>query len=87
SGEPRIYNLTDDEPCAPHMVTQYGAGLLSVEVPPLIPFEGAELSAMAKSFYAENKQVSNALMKEHLIKPLYPTYKEGLRAIFEAGAF
>ncbi len=87
AGKPCVYNLADDEPCAPHMVTQYGAELLSMDAPPLVSFEGAGLSAMAKSFYAENKRVSNVLMKERLVKPLYPTYKEGLQAIFEAGAF
>ena len=37
---------------------------------------------MAKSFYADNKRVSNALMKDRLLPALkFPTYREGLAAI------
>jgi len=40
---------------------------------------------MAKSFYADNKRISNNLMKERLVPTLsYPTYREGLRAIFNS---
>ena len=36
------------------------ARLMGVDPPPEIPFETAELSPMARSFYGENKRVSNA---------------------------
>jgi hypothetical protein len=48
-----------------------------------VPFETAEMSPMARSFYSDNKRVSNARIKEALgIELLYPTYREGLAAIY-----
>jgi nucleoside-diphosphate-sugar epimerase len=81
-----IWNVADDEPAAPQDVIAYGAALLGVEPPPEEPFEGAELSPMAREFYADNKRVSIAKAKALLgFKPAYPTYREGLRALAEAG--
>ncbi len=80
-----LFNIADDEPAPPQDVIEYACSLLGVEPPPLVPIEKANLSAMAKSFYADNKRVSNALMKEQLLPALaYPTYREGLQAILAA---
>ena len=74
-----IYNLCDDNPAPPQDVLTYAAKLLSVEQPPTVSFEDADLSEMARSFYAENKRVSNKLIKSELcIKLMYPDYKVGL---------
>jgi nucleoside-diphosphate-sugar epimerase len=79
---PRAYNVCDDEACPPQDVVAYAAGLLGMAPPPEIPFEQAELSPMARSFYAESKRVANARLKEELgWKPAYPTYREGLKAL------
>jgi nucleoside-diphosphate-sugar epimerase len=78
----RAYNVCDDEPCPPQEVVEFAADLLGLPLPPEIPFEKAELSPMAKSFYAESKRVSNTRMKTELrYKLLYPNYREGLRAL------
>ena len=78
----RAYNVCDDEPCPPQEVVEYAANLLGLPVPPEIPFEDANLSPMAKSFYADSKWVSNKRMKNELAYMLiYPTYREGLTAI------
>jgi nucleoside-diphosphate-sugar epimerase len=61
-----VYNMADDEPCPPQDVIAFAAELMGVEAPPEIPFEEAKLSAMAKSFYADSKRVSNALVKSEL---------------------
>ena len=86
--EPRahdLYNLADDEPAPPQDVVEFACALLDVEAPPLVPLEEAGLSEMAKSFYADNKRVSNARMKQALGLALrYPTYREGLAAILAA---
>lgn len=77
-----IFNVTDDEPAPPQDVIAFAAGLLGLEAPPLIPLAQAELSPMARSFYAENKRVSNARIKRELgVKLSYPTYREGLEAL------
>jgi nucleoside-diphosphate-sugar epimerase len=78
----RIYNVADDEPCPPQDVAVYAAQLLGLEPPPEIPFEHANLNAMARSFYADSKRVSNARVKKELGYAFaYPSYKIGLRAL------
>ena len=77
-----IYNLADDEPCPPQDVITYAAELLGMEPPPEIAFEDAKLSAMAKSFYADSKRVSNVRIKNELSYELkYPNYRAGLKAL------
>ncbi len=77
-----ILNVCDDEPAPPAEVIEFGCRLLGVEPPPEIPFEKAELSAMALTFWNDNKRVDNRLMKRELgISLRYPTYREGLTAL------
>lgn len=77
-----IYNVTDDEPAPSQDLVTYGAELLGVAPPPAVPFEDAQLSEMARSFYGENKRISNARIKEELgVTLAYPTYREGLNAV------
>jgi len=77
-----VYNLCDDDPAPPAEVIAYAAELLDAALPPLVPFEAAALSEMARSFYADNKRVSNRRLKERLgVRLLYPSYREGLRAL------
>jgi len=80
-----IYNVADDDPAPPQDVIAYAAELLDVPVPPAIAFEDAEMSAMARSFYAESKRVDNSRMKSDLgVRLKYPTYREGLDALLAA---
>ena len=80
------WNVGDEEPAPPQDVIAYAAALLGVEPPPEEPFEGAPLSQMAREFYADNKRVSIAKAKAKLgFAPAYPTYREGLKALAEAG--
>ena len=80
----RAYNLCDDDPAPPEAVIAYACSLLGVEPPPLVPFEGAELSEMARSFYRDNKRVSNARIKAELgVTLAYPDYKTGLKALLD----
>lgn len=78
------FNLADDEPAPPQDLVTHAAAMLGVEPPPEVPFEVAEMTAMQRSFYRDNKRVSNAAIKQALgIELLYPTYRQGLAAIFE----
>jgi nucleoside-diphosphate-sugar epimerase len=78
----RVYNVCDDEATPPAVVTEYAARLLGVPAPPLVPFAEANLSEMARSFYAENKRVRNDRIKQELgVRLRYPTYREGLAAV------
>ena len=76
------YNVCDDDPAPPQDVIGYAAQLLGLPVPPAINFEDADLSPMARSFYAESKKVSNDRIKSELgVELLYPDYKSGLKAL------
>jgi nucleoside-diphosphate-sugar epimerase len=78
------YNLCDDEAAPPQDVIAYACALLGVETPPDIPFAAAELSPMARSFYADNKRVRNRRMKQALgVSLIWPTYREGLKGLLE----
>jgi nucleoside-diphosphate-sugar epimerase len=80
-----IFNGVDDEPAPPEDVLAFAAELLGEPLPPEVAFEDAEMSPMARSFYGENKRVRNDGIKRELgVSLLYPSYREGLRAVLEA---
>jgi nucleoside-diphosphate-sugar epimerase len=82
---PAIYNVCDDEAAPPEDVIAHAAKLLALPVPPAVPFAEADLSPMARSFYAESKRVSNRRIREELgVRLRHPTYREGLAALLEA---
>ena len=83
----RAYNLCDDEAAPPAEVIAHACTLLGVASPPLVPFEAAELSPMGRSFYRDNKRVSNRRIKQELgVSLAFPDYRAGLRALLEAEA-
>ncbi|SDY37794.1 Nucleoside-diphosphate-sugar epimerase [Jannaschia faecimaris] len=74
-----IYNLCDDDPAPPQDVIGYAAELLGQPLPPEEDFEAAEMTPMARSFYAESKRVRNDRIKTDLgVELLYPDYRAGL---------
>jgi nucleoside-diphosphate-sugar epimerase len=80
------FNVTDDEPTPQGVPVAFAAGLLGVPPPPEVPFAEAakHMTPMGLSFYGESKRVSNAKVKAELGVALrYPTYREGLRALFQ----
>ncbi|MEQ8602233.1 MAG: SDR family oxidoreductase [Marivibrio sp.] len=75
------YNVCDDEAAPPQDVIAHACELLGETPPPEIPFDEAELSDMAKSFYRDNKRVRNDRIKRELgVALAFPTYREGLGA-------
>ncbi len=81
-----IYNVCDQEAAEPAAVTLFACELLGRDPPPPVAYEEADLSPMAKTFWLDNKRVSNRRIREELgITFAYPTYREGLRALHEAG--
>ncbi len=77
-----VYNLCDNEAAPPEDVIEMAAKLLNLPVPESVAFEAADLSPMARSFYAESKRVSNSRYLSDLnVKLKYPTYREGLKAL------
>ncbi len=78
-----VVNITDDLPAAPQEVIRYAHQLVGSPEPVAVDFATSEISDMARSFYSENKRVSNALSKQLLdMEYRYPTYVEGLDAIW-----
>ena len=78
----QIINIADDEPCSQLEVIQYCYDLLGLTMPKPILFEDVkdELSPIAKSFWMENRRVSNKLLCETLgYKLIYKNYKLGLK--------
>lgn len=73
-----IYNVTDDEPCAPQDVIVEAARLMGVEPPPEMDFDTAEMTPMARSFYGANKRVSNKKMRALGFEFAYPNYRLSL---------
>lgn len=81
-----VYNVCDDDPGPPWEVIEYAAELLGVPPPPAVPFEQAQLSDMARSFYDDNKRVRNERIKRELgVQLKYSSYREGLQAVLLAG--
>ncbi len=87
--DPRVLNLTDDEPAASADVTVEAARLLDMAPPPPVPFAEAlaGMSAMGRSFWTENRRVRSEKTQAQLrLRWRYPTYREGLRAILQQEA-
>lgn len=79
-----VYNVCDDDPAPPEDVIAYAAELLGVPVPPAEAFDTAEMTPMARSFYAENKKVRNNRIKTDLgVRLTYPDFRTGLRALLD----
>lgn len=82
---PAVLNLCDDLPEAAEKVCAYGAALLAMTPPPLQSLDTADLSPMARSFYADNRLMNNQALLDFLGTSLcYPTYQQGLQAIHTA---
>lgn len=77
------FNITDSEPAPPQDVVAYAAELMGVAIPPEIPFEQADLTPMGRSFYGENKRVSNQRIKALGYDFIYPDYKAAFSAMWQ----
>ncbi len=85
----RVLNLSDDVPAESALVIEEAARLLGLAPPPAVPFEEAYagMSDMARSFWADDRRVASAKTQAALGRRwLYPSYREGLRAILEQQA-
>lgn len=79
-----LFNITDDEPAPPQDVVSFAHELLGTPPPPEMDFETADLSPMARSFYGENKRVSNAKSKAELgMTYHWPNYRVALTRMWE----
>jgi nucleoside-diphosphate-sugar epimerase len=80
------YNVCDDDPAPPEDVIEYAARLLGLPPPPAEDWTTADMTPMARSFYAESKRVRNDRIKRDLgVSLLYPDYRAGLAALLAQG--
>jgi len=81
-----VFNICDDEPAPPQDVIAYAADLLGLAPPPDEDYASAEMTAMAKSFYATSNRIRNTRAKRDLgLELAYPTYREGLDRLWRDG--
>lgn len=82
-----VLNVSDDEPAPPQLPIEFAARLMGIEPPPEIPFETAEFTPMARTFWGESKRVGNARLRGLVGDLLHPTYREGLAALWASGTW
>lgn len=81
------YNVCDNDPAPPEDVIAYAAELLGLPIPEAVVLEDADMTPMARSFYAESKKVRNDRIKNELgVELLFPDYRRGLQALLAAEA-
>ncbi len=80
---PPVVNVTDDCPCPSSEILGFASHLLDLKLPAMERYERiqADMSPMARSFWAENRRTSNRLLCAGLGYRLrHPSYREGLAA-------
>jgi nucleoside-diphosphate-sugar epimerase len=83
----RILNLADMKPASQGDVICFAASLAGLAPPEPVPFEGAGLSEMGRSFYLARRMIRSAILGPQLGYVFtYPDYRAGLSALFKAGA-
>jgi NAD dependent epimerase/dehydratase family len=81
-----VFNICDDEPAPPQDVIAYAAQLLGLAPPPDQDYATAEMTAMARSFYATSNRIRNTRAKRDLgLELAFPTYREGLDRLWRDG--
>jgi nucleoside-diphosphate-sugar epimerase len=81
-----VFNVCDDEPAPPQDVIAHAAQLLGVVPPPDEDYATAQMSPMARSFYASSNRVRNTRAKRDLgLEFAFPTYREGLERLWRDG--
>jgi nucleoside-diphosphate-sugar epimerase len=73
-----VLNVSDDEPAPPQLPIELAAELMGIAPPPEVPYDEAEFSPLARSFWGESKRVGNAKLKSLIGELTHPTYREGL---------
>jgi len=82
-----IFNIADDEPAPPQDLITYGAKLMGIAAPPEIAFEQASLSSMARSFYEENRRISNKKLHDSGYQPIYANYRQALDTMWQQNSW
>ncbi|MDK9695905.1 MAG: NAD(P)-dependent oxidoreductase [Siculibacillus sp.] len=79
-----VLNVTDDEPAPPQLPIEFAARLMGIEPPAEVPYDEAEFSPLARSFWGESKRVGNAKLRALIGDLAHPTHREGLTQLWES---
>ncbi|MBX3529575.1 MAG: DUF1731 domain-containing protein [Rhizobiaceae bacterium] len=82
-----VFNVTDDEPGPPQDVVTYAASLMGVVPPREVPYGEVEMTPMARSFWSDNKRVSNAKLKAAGYRFRFPDHRGALEAMWRDGSW
>ena len=84
----RIYNVSDDEPAPSQDVVAYAAELLGMPAPPEIAVRRGRLARHGGELLGREQAgaATTASGATSGVSLLYPTYREGLRALCDDGA-
>ncbi len=82
-----VLNVSDDEPAPPQLPIEWAARLMGIEPPPEVPYDEAEFSPLARSFWGESKRVGNARLRALIGDLAYPTYREGLTQLWQSATW
>ncbi len=83
---PSVVNVCDHEPAPSALLQRHAAELQGCPLPDAKPYSEAEaeMSPMARSFWAENRRVSNDLLcKELGYRMMHPNFRSGLAQCLE----
>lgn len=82
-----VYNVTDDKPSPPQDVVSYAASLMGVPPPLEIAYEDAEMTPMARSFWGENKRVSNRRIRSTAFSFEWPDFRVALERMWSESSW
>jgi hypothetical protein len=81
----RLYDVADGQPASQVDVLAYAAELLERPSKPAVPFEHAELSPMARSFWDDDVRITARRIRDELgVTLAHADYRAGLRACLAA---
>jgi hypothetical protein len=81
----RLYDVADGRPASQVDVLAHAAALLGRPIAPAVPFEQAELSPMARTFWADDVRVAARRIRDELgVTLAHPDFRAGLRACLDA---
>jgi nucleoside-diphosphate-sugar epimerase len=82
-----VYNVTDDLPAPPQDVVEFAASLMGVAPPPEVAYAEAEMTPMARSFWGENKRVSNKRIRSTGFSFDWPDFRVALNRMWSESSW
>ena len=80
-----VINLSDNLPASQLEVISYAYSIMNISMPNYINYNDiyADMPEAKRRFWENNRRVDNTLLKRRYGELIYPSYKEGLAAIYQ----